>query len=749
MRVLPVVLAAALVALLILLSGDGAPELPPPASPAERPAEEEPRAPGPGPGRPEPPAEEPEGRAVVVTVLDRETEEPIEGALVAVGPVVRKEDGGLLHDARGAHTGTDGSARVAGLPDGRLLVSASHEDYLELDTLLPFAEPAVVRLRRGLPIAGTVLLPHGAALREGVVRFDGRTAEIDGRGRFRFPALEPGTYPLVVHAESGGQRLSATAVAEAGDEDVKLRLTPARRWPPEATVILRVEDPRGRPVREGKLLWIETFSRFGTSTTEAALAGGSARYLKLDGKETLRAWVHGARDRDGRLLGCALSDPLDRGEDSPNVLRLPEPLTISGVVRTPGGDPVAGAAVHLRPVLDRLVPLLPGSATSAGGGTFVLDGVGPGRYEIEAAPPGGYPAGEPTAAEAGATGVVVVLPRDPVLTVVDYDGRPVAGALVIPVRMAEDAGYHESVGLTNGAGERPIGGLATGARYDVTIRPPDDRPDLQPAEIERWDRTSRRVVLPRSFFVRGVVVDTEGRRVPTALVWTFDPETEGYSGTSVDAEGRFTVRNLPEGRVRLWASPDSGGTMDRDRFTDARTGDEGVVLKVPAGDRLTIRVENWSMERLLEIVTVRLATAGRAPETIREGGPDRDGRVRFAALPSGERFAAFVFAESDGHCGYREGVRADGGEVLVRLSPPKRITGRLLVPEGSTGLRVELRAPALHRQGVVAADGRFEIAGLPAGRFRLTARAGHEGRTLCGEATAEAGADVDIPLTVR
>ena len=72
----------------------------------------------------------PVGRAVVVTVVDAQSEEPIEGAVVEVGSLVTEKDGKRF-DGRRAVTGPAGSARVTNLPEGRLFVDARHEDYLD------------------------------------------------------------------------------------------------------------------------------------------------------------------------------------------------------------------------------------------------------------------------------------------------------------------------------------------------------------------------------------------------------------------------------------------------------------------------------------------------------------------------------------------------------------------------------------------------------------------------------------------
>ena len=289
----------------------------------------------------------PEATPWELEVRDLRNDAPLEGVKVRLARPDGAEPRGGTTDARGRF------ATV--LKDGRWTVRMEREGFalLETETWLSAASPAV-RERRGAEryyLAPDLALPQGtltlvvqdeyAALPlEGVavtarhvggVEVSGRT---DGAGRVAL-ALPDGRGAF--HLEKDGYEVLDTELffSHRGVSEEPLWLTPSR-----ASRTFLVRDLQTEGVLEGVELWalegekVDLLGRSGGGGTLAVTVSGGRRSFRFirEGYETLETEFFWA--------------PGPVGREIPEVVYLaPRTRTFRGVVRDPGGTPIAGASV--------------------------------------------------------------------------------------------------------------------------------------------------------------------------------------------------------------------------------------------------------------------------------------------------------------------------------------------------------------------------------------------------------------------
>lgn len=473
------------------------------------------------------------------------------GGLVETGPDGRFRRAGLLHDTAHALVFLG-----AGLARTLLDVGPRPGDAGLVDV-------GDVVLRPGRRIEGRVLDADGRPLVGAAVRLVGanadrarllpgptfgsappqgqeETVETDDLGRFRFSFLAAGTYTVSAVLTSG--ELPPQRVELGTDADVldlELRADVGRE------VVVRVMDSQGAPLPMASVSASRHLAQGASGTTDG---GGAARLRLGRGRFRVRVTWDSALDARGRVLlqrdDVVVSDP-----DVECELRLEEARPASGVVRSPGGEPMPW--VHLSAVspgrrtvwgwADRegrfSIPLVVGVpyrllVTEATEGRGIVD-----VEELY---------GERADVRAGDVDVAVVarpLARDRRLSllVLGPDAVPLPG---IHVSLANDGWCQEAV--TDGGGRVEVEGICA--------RPVHVRVAPDPAHASLWAPVARGGIVPADqtlvlrlgpgVAVTGRVLGADGRGVGGAHV---DARGAGADGTSpawwgeTDEVGRFRL----------------------------------------------------------------------------------------------------------------------------------------------------------------------------------------------------------------
>ncbi len=148
--------------------------------------------------------------------------------------------------------------------------------------------------------------------------------------------------------------------------------------------------------------------------------------------------------------------------------------------------------------------------------------------------------------------------------VVDEEGKPISG-----VRISANAAFGTAWGAVESTASRSDGSFEL-FNYPVSPRVIQNeltrglvsffRPDYLPQGIEdiyalaRTEREALRIVLERGHQVTGTVIDVTGRPVLGAMVKVAREDGNlSFKATMTDANGKFALRALGEGRTMLYA----------------------------------------------------------------------------------------------------------------------------------------------------------------------------------------------------
>jgi protocatechuate 3,4-dioxygenase beta subunit len=605
----------------------------------------------------------------------------------------------------------------------------------------------VVLASTGEPVAGVEVSAAGSG---------GLTSTLsDAEGRFTLDRLAPGSYkPWAEGDELYGQAANQTHLGLGQtSEEVIVRVYPAAHV--EGRVRIAGAD---QPCTHGML--------------RLHGPGSQDEYGELDdeGHVELRAVLPGHYEVSVTCLGYLADEHYPALVVADHDLdglewEVHDALTIAGLVVDEAGDPIAGARVQARPVVEpdaaRSRTTRSGADATGGDGGFELAGLLPGRYELSAAIWNG-PSGpsEPltVALEPGSNidDVRLVMPAVGSIRgrVVDPSGQPVLGAMVAASLVSQAGGgsaFCDDVGgfVIDGlpAGQARVVAHTTNAGSVVLHKPGTHDDDVQGELVEVVAHEVAELTLtvePLDGRIRGVVVDESGAPIADAFIdvermsdsagasravarhsvrwsWTRKP-------VLTDADGRFALDGLPDGRFILRGNRKGGG--------------EGLLEDVALGSQVELVITTTG-----ELAgTVQLADAS-APERMRVTLRDEaqaielsdeffrtDGAWRFTEVPPGDY--EISASASAGKVTLAQTTALDGGEVhegialvllgrvtlrgrVVDLETHAPIAGITLDLPSRDRLEFGKRDPA-HRN-VTGADGRFEIEDAATGNIMLRA----------------------------
>lgn len=692
------------------------------------------------------------GASLAGRVVD-EDGRPVADAHVAVSPgeddvvalVSRALSGDPGARVRSRADGTFAASRLAPGENRRLTVN--HPDF-EKGTLggisLVSGETragALVRLRRGLLVTGTVKDPEGNAIAgvevslmsSGVVRsarggrmtrmsFGGfselPSARSGADGRFELKGVPAGTWALT--AKSPGRATETVdplkLVRDTRPEPVALVLAPGAAI--SGAVVRRTGEgagghsvmvrPSGRPMAGG--IRVDMMNATGSDGTFFidGLKAGETYDLQLFGglnvigpgptKKGIVApsmdikWViEGA----GRIEGTAVD------------ARTGQPLTSFEVSFHPDRPGFGGGGVMR-------VGRRAGSRAFGGAGESILVEASDGRFALEDVPAGrwqvvvtakGYQAGRAggvVVEEATTTdGVEIRVPGGTVLRGRVADARTNRGVPEADVSVSADAspsflGFGPLSGLvTDVDGRFEVEGLAPG-KVSVAVSHPDYTGRTETVELKEGGG-SVEVALSRGGSLGGVVV-SETRQPVTGAEVSLDGSGgagRGFGGESAatDASGRFRFDHLSAGRYTLHASVPGQTSAPVEAVVVAGESRDDVALVLSGG--ATIRGGVSGLPDALR-VGVNVIASGPAEywATARTGA---DGRFELAGAPPGTVT-----------------LRAVAGDPLAGST--RSATGSVAIAEGQKEAETEI---VFEGNGVLS--GRVTRGGQPAADARITA----------------------------
>jgi protocatechuate 3,4-dioxygenase beta subunit len=702
----------------------------------------------------------PAAEAISGRVFD-EAGKPVKGVLIRVGvdPSAAEGDGVPFDEAK---SDADGLFVLKAAPAGALSTNSYLPGFAAASLFRSRSKnPERIVIKRGGRVGGSVVDPAGKPVAGAVVVAGEVAAETDAAGRYELAGVPEGLASVeVVWKEDLAARRLGIRIKKG--EVARADLALARSAAVAGTVL---DEKTRRPLAGARVFASAATTPWApadaprNATTDARgrfrIAGLAARdYMVIASrKDCVRSVIPGV------LAGIAPPGSAN--------FALRRTATIFGRVSDELGKPVSGARVNLLPPAGRRA-LLAGRwasarpATASGGdGAFRLRGVAPGAaVSIQAAKPGFVPARRDGISPSGesAKGIVLVLRRgfEARGRVVNEREEPVAGAEVRLTRNERhDSGSFfsssdSSVGRPAATSDRDGRFVARSlqeGQYSVRFSREGFAAKMATFEVKDQGVTEwPAVVLRASAPIAGVVRNGKGDPIAGARVFSFDPGRGSDSATS-DAEGRFRQDGYQEGStVTLIVSAEGYARL---RMSVKAPGTDVSVVLSTVGT-LRGRVEDGDAQRPIEAFSVRWSTL-RSASLQTSSGRDFQSPDGSFELPDVAAMKVELTASAPGYLpGQLTAVEVGEGQIkegiVLSLKKGKTVNGRVLDPLTRSGVPNATVAwqeeGAGEQQGIwfasgqvgsfavipnsttTDADGRFQYAGVPAGK--LVFRAMHQ-----------------------
>lgn len=610
-----------------------------------------------------------------------------------------------------------GTVAVVGMKDG-LMPDSAHARARSGDDLWGDApEVLTLSLHEPRTLSG-VVLREGQPVGAGVeVKVEGehkkKKALTNEQGVFAARGLRPGSYEVKASDHGDLANVKAKVERTVDKEGVRLELTRG------AFVRGTVRDSEGNPVVGASIAgWTRGE---GSLRAKSNATGEYETPAGAPGEWKFRASAAG-------YLSQTVTQTL--ADDARLNFVLSGAVAVRGAVFDESGAPIDGAQVSASLPGDEKSdePGTSDSSRSVDGGTFALDELRPGAFELLSVADGFKPTA--LTVKAPAENLRIVLATGAVVTgtVTEVDGRPVVGARLIATVEAGDArpevdpGLHRrSESKSNELGRFEIRGLDKG-KYRITasllVRKPDYRMRGRVAsvvvELAEKGTVETKIAFPRTRQISGTVTDEAGAPLDAARIDAMpiasksEGEQEYSSGTAdADAKGQFVLDGLYEGSFMLSASK-MGFTFGKPLKVRAGQTDVRIVLK--AAPHVVGRVVSEDGAPIKEF------TVNRQPKVA------EDGRFSVPVMGKGE---GFLDVEADGYAQLRTKLPAFTGKKDVgdiTLSRGRSLEGtvvNLVTGVPVVGALVDVSTQQVkddsfylsERMGAVATDGK--------GRFHL------------------------------
>lgn len=714
----------------------------------------------------------PAARRLDVLVLDAATGLPIGGASVrAEVPSSRALD--VVTDASG-HAVVKGLELTAPIT---LEIRAVRFASTRRAAPLPGIDSTAFRLEAGRELTGKALRPDGSAAAGAAVWVsiaDGSVPRAyvatGADGTFRVPDLPKREF--VVQAFSGDGASPPTTGTVGADVVLRIAASVAdsnsvvggatdkpggNRADEPVGLVVRVVDAAGHPVPRAQAQLVRP-----SGTTGTNVSGGRVVIDRPEPEAAIEVRVWGARSSYGVPLPFGPARvPISPGAREIDVRLGPE-VSVDGLVLGPDGHGMSGVLVIASwPQAERDLRSNPypwnalGAARTDDAGRFRVGGLAVEDVVLFVVAPAGTAPVPGVATRGGAHDLEFrlrpgVAPR---LRVLDPEGKALDRAQV----SVDDLEHRVRSGQgmprwTDSRGDYVCDPVDPTFSYRLTVTA-QSRGDLARYVVPRWTPKDETIHMPRACVLRGVVVDTAGRPIPEAFVQRIVGEGDNpgsyenpMQGAHADEAGRFVIREVPEGPVKLRPSIIQGLARSETTVNAAVNG-EDVTLTLDLGLELRVRIDGWAK-----------ATDARGQRAyLFEGAPakgvvfgmypvDSDGTITFLGLRRDLAYTMWIPPTGGDWYVLREGVRWSTGETTVVRTRGLSIEGRLTAPPKIAQLQVWARRGGLNVVGRVETDGRFLIRGLPPGEWTVlgTGKDGH--KDWRGEATASTGGSVEFEL---
>jgi hypothetical protein len=485
-----------------------------------------------------------------------------------------------------------GAVSLLASADGYARGHESVYAYGQVKKDLPLS-PEVILVGRAVavedqaPLAGILVEVKAADTLDQFATESSRTQTTDSDGQFRIGGLGPGRFRLMARTAGRATRHPVEVVARVGES------------PDSALLVLEpVVVVRGRVL-----------------AGEAPVVGAT---VHMQGSDLDLEYPFVVTQSDGRFVADGAPPGPTRIDVTHYRVLEPKEVTLSpasgevvvkveptGTIRgrvTRLGKPVEGADVRARG--DEAKRNYGGRATSKPDGSFEIQGLAPGPYQVgaDASDVGAFAKGVLVTVDKAETkeGIVLELDLAGAISgvVVDEKGGPVPGALV---QFSLVQGRDFGSAITADDGTFTARSMSGGGDYAASVRVTPDSPlSFQPAEkpgfppVRLHDGNShvegiRLVVRYESLSIAGRVLRESGQPVSDVIVAALLPEKksdllpsswfeDAVAKTRTSGDGAFTLPSLVSGSYVVRART-SGGAMTE--VSNVRAGDNDLVIRFP------------------------------------------------------------------------------------------------------------------------------------------------------------------------
>lgn len=716
-----------------------------------------------------------EARGTVVDAAGK----PIAGAEVrlsrpesgGMGGRVMIQIAGMSREKPDASSAADGSFRVAGLEPGEYALAVSREGYAgkTVPSVTVKAEgvsewPPVV-LTAGVAIGGSVVNGKGEAVVGAEVFSFGegsgaRQATTDPEGKFRLDGFSPDRGVMVNVRADGYAPLQRTVSPPAEDLSLVLktagtirgRVEDAGSNRPITDFTASVREPRGGGMGGMRIM-------MGGRQPDKSFQSSDGTFELTDvapGKWSVSASAPGYRPAE--VTGIDVAE----GETKEGiVLQLKQGAVVTGRVLDPRrGTGVPNATVSWSedgggPGMGMLAAFGGGqnSQTTDADGRFRFDGLAAGKINLTARHSDFLDASKPIdVKEEDETAVDLTLALGGSLagTVVGKDGRmPVAGAAVeLDEQGSGRFGGGESV-RADGSGNYLFEHLKAG-RYRVTARSnagSSTPKEVVLAESQRLDGVL--LELATGALVRGTVSGLPAER--RAGVRIFGNGRDYEEMTTTDDEGRFTLRDVPAGVLRVSASTafPAGRSASKSVDVPEGAGEVPVDIVFEGASRLAGRITRGD-NPISGVFVMATPDPPGSGSGLARGQTDESGHYALDGLTDGN----YLVTLSGQGVSYRKTFSVSGetnGDIVL---PAVSITG-VVTEAGSNepieGASVQAESgretgPYEIKRARTDSRGFYLIDDVDAGSYQITAR--KESYQLKTQPVSIAGSTVEVNISL-